>query len=367
METVAVCSSNFKKNERCLDYIEFEMCDSVIPIALLDVDQSFEKVPEDGVVVEINAFSCNYRDKSIVIHSNDKCRNQSVSGNLYYYPVGSEFVGKVVEIGNEVKHLRIGDRVIPDGAYPLKADGTFGGLPTNCASQRFQMLSQAYLKKIPDTMSDEVAAAFTIAGQTVYSMLRKLDLKFGQSILVTAATSNTSLAVISALRKYNVNIYACSTSDANFDKLKELGVNECITKSSLESRETALLTSSFGGFDAVIDPFFDLYLYPVFGHIKNGGKYITCGLYAQNGKFENQNKQQLDFGMFLGTSISQNISIIGNCLGTTSDLDMALKDFEAGIFDIRIDSVWDKSNLLHFFQKTFHQVPRLGKVIFKYD
>src|SRR5690606_34241348 len=208
---------NFKNNKRCLDYFEFEMSDTVIPIGLLDVDQSLEKVPENGVLLEVNAFSCNYRDKSILIHSNDKCRNQSVSGHLFYYPIGSEFVGKVVEIGNKVKNLRIGDRVIPDGAYPLKADGTFGGLPTNCASQRIQLLSQAYLKKIPDTMSDEVAASFTIAGQTVYSMLRKLELEAGQNVLVTAATSNTSLAMISALRKYNVNVYACSTSDVNLD------------------------------------------------------------------------------------------------------------------------------------------------------
>ncbi len=368
METIAVCSPGLRNNTICKKMIEFELCGEKIPVALLEIDALQDRnISEEEVVVKIKAFSCNYRDKSIMLHFYKNCKNKSVSGRLCYYPFGSEFVGIVIRVGNHVTSLQAGDRVIPDGTYPVRESGFQGGLPTNCASQRIQVFHQTQLTKIPDELSDEKAAAFTIAGQTVYSMIRKLQLKAGQNILVTAATSNTSLASIIALSRYNVNIYACSSSDFYLEKLKQIGIKYFFQTSSLENDEKILFPVGFDGFDAVIDPFYDIYLAHVLKYMKFGGKYITCGLYFQNELFKEKELFPMSLEQIMSASTIKNISIIGNCLGEKTDLEHAISDFVDGKFDIPIDSVWRDGDFLSFLERTFHIRKRLGKIVYVYE
>ena len=71
-------------------------------------------------------------------------------------------------------------------------------------------------------MPTEVAAAFPLAAQTSYSMIRKLNPAPGENILDTAAKSNTSLFAINALKKYDVNVYAVSTSTQFKEQLQQM-------------------------------------------------------------------------------------------------------------------------------------------------
>ena len=85
------------------------------------------------VVIKTKAFSCNYRDKSMILNAATMKLNKS------FYVVGSEFVGEVVKIGAKVTDFKIGDRVIGDGCYPHpKAEGIRPGLPTNNGSKEYQ-------------------------------------------------------------------------------------------------------------------------------------------------------------------------------------------------------------------------------------
>ena len=129
--------------------------------------------------------------------------------------IGSEFVGEVAAVGADVTGLALGDRVMGDNHYIGAGDAGRDyaeGVPTNAASQEYQVFHPAKLIAVPPEMPDEVAAAFSIGAQTAYSMVRKLALPYGGHVLVTAARSNTSLFVISALKQLGVNVYATSTS-----------------------------------------------------------------------------------------------------------------------------------------------------------
>ena len=175
----------------------------------------------DQVLLKVRAFSCNYRDKNLIFKMTTKGPQTS------FYVLGSEFCGEVVAAGARVTDFRPGDRVIGNGQYPHSGiEGVRGGLPTNHGSKEYQVLHQAKLLKIPASMSDDVAAAFPIGAQTTYSMIRKLHLQPGERVLVTAAKSNTSLFAINALRQYDVQVYATTTSMAFADELTKMGVQE---------------------------------------------------------------------------------------------------------------------------------------------
>ena len=141
-----------------------------------------------------------------------------------FYAFGSDFVAEVLTVGSKVDGLQPGDRVINNNQYPDSGvAGLLPGVPTNHSSKELQVFHQAKLLKIPDSISDEMAAGFSIGAQTAYSMLRKLDVRPGENILVTAAKSKTSLFVINALKHRGVNVYATSTSRKFEEKLLAMG------------------------------------------------------------------------------------------------------------------------------------------------
>jgi NADPH:quinone reductase-like Zn-dependent oxidoreductase len=181
----------------------FQLENTEITVGLVeeaDLKLSDSVDPDNRVLVKKRAFSCNYRDKSLIFKYNKEIEDAAKAGNYLFSYIGSEFVGEIIDVGKNVEDFQIGDRVIPNISYPYDNEYRYykPGLPSNHASRRIDDFYPSKLLKIPDEISDEAAAVLPIAGFTSYSMIRKV-VKPKAKILVTAAKSNTSLAVISAL------------------------------------------------------------------------------------------------------------------------------------------------------------------------
>ena len=88
--------------------------------------------------------------------------------------LGSEAAGTVTEIGSDVKHLKVGDRVVyvtSVGAYA-----------------EYVSVSAKHVAKIPDSISFDTAAASLLKGITAYYLLHDtFSLRAGQTALVHAA------------------------------------------------------------------------------------------------------------------------------------------------------------------------------------
>ncbi len=372
MISVAICGSI------C---IQLGLVDSIAQIEIQGEPIRFGRVeslepafnPQDPecrrmVLVQTRAFSCNYRDKALIHYF-----AMNLESSLFSY-VGSDFVGEVVEVGAEVTGFRPGDRVISNNQYPVSGvDGLLAGVTTNYASQRIWAAHEAKIIKVPPEMPDEVAAGFSIGAQTSYGMLRRLGLREGAAVLVTAARSNTSLFIINALRKLNVEVYATTTSTGLDAFYRDLGVRHLIhagagTGSFLEYEAVRQVMKETGGFDAVIDPFYDVNLGRVIDVIAANGKYITCG---NSNQFQNGPGQALqpgdrDFHFILDHAMSNNIEIIGNCLGSREDLEHAIADYVSGTLNVITDSTFRGAQIGEFFERIYNSKERLGKVIYFY-
>jgi NADPH:quinone reductase-like Zn-dependent oxidoreductase len=323
----------------------------------------------DKVLVKVRAFSCNYRDKNLIFKMTTKGPPRS------FYVLGSEFCGEVVTVGTGVTAVRPGDRVIGNGQYPHSGiEGVRGGLPTNHGSKEYQVFHQAQLLKIPAGMSDEVAAAFPIGAQTTYSMVRKLNLQPGERVLVTAAKSNTALFAINTLRQYDVQVYATTTSMAFADELSKMGVREVFhidpaCPHFLRHERMRAFCTDTGGFDAVIDPFFDVHLGKVVSAMAYGGRYVTCGRYDQYASIigEHFTPTGLPWNAIMEIAMMKNLHLIGNCIGQTDDLVRALQDYDAGRLPVVIDSLHSQRQVGAFFDRTYNARDRFGKVVYCYE
>jgi len=324
---------------------------------------------ESHVLIQVRAFSCNYRDMNLIFTALKKGPGES------FYSIGSEFVGEVLEVGAKVTSVRVGDRVIGDCYYhgggiapPIQ------GVVTNHASKEYQIVPASKVIRIPNPMPDDVAASFTIGAQTTYSMVRKLNLEPGSNVLVTAAKSNTSLFAINALKAQGINVYATTTSSQHAEKVQNLGIKQLFVVDSnidtfIKHEEIRDVVMQIGGFDGVIDPFFDIHLPKVLDVMGPGAKYVTCGLHEQYQNLIGQSTSypQVSLKTVLLKAMFRNLTIIGNCIGTTSDLQRALNDYSSKSLPVVVDSTFRGKQAGAFLDRTYNSGDRFGKVVYQYD
>ncbi len=329
----------------------------------------------DMVLVRVRAFSCNYRDRALMLRMSTSPLQRN------YYVIGSDFVAEVVATGRNVTDLKPGDRVIPDNAYPVSgAPGVFPGVATNHASKEYLTLYRVKLMPIPEAMPDSVAAGFSIGAQTTFGMIRRIDPRPGERVLLTSPRSNTSLFALAALRMHGVEVFGLGRSMAASDRLLSAGMSELFaidptSENWLDNDRLVQTLTSFagdspfgGGFDAMIDPMADLYLDKAGDLLAVGGRYITCGVVNQSSGFTGHMVpvRAPSLGRLAGSLMIKNITVHGNCIGTTGDLEAAVDSFLGSKLDVAVDSVIGGRDVGAFLNRTYAAADRFGKVIFQY-
>ncbi|WP_282081139.1 quinone oxidoreductase family protein [Aquimarina algiphila] len=372
MKSVAFFCDNLVKTKHTENQDVFVFDEKRINIGLIeeeDLSLSEFENPDDYVLVKKNAFSCNFRDRAVLLGRYFQIKEDEEKRRLSYNYIGSEFVGEVIEVGKNVKDFKIGDKVIPNISYPSYSKDYTPGLPTDYSSMRIEGFKSNNLFKVPKDIPDEVLASFPIAAFTSYSMIRKVITPHSK-VLVTSAKSNTSLAIIRALRNYSVQVYAMTSNNLFSDQLKSMGVEDVIVvnhgfNNYLEDKIVKNQLKEIGGFDVVFDPFFDTHLPRVIDLINMDGKYITCGLANQLRQPDYEIKG-LSFSDVIIKAMINNISIIGNCIGVEEDGLKALEDYQNGKFEVIIDKVYSLGQEKLFFERAFNFDKKIGKVVYKY-
>jgi len=376
MKNVVICGSQLKQVEAYADSIYACQIDgATLNCGVIDTpDTIFDKhTPKNknAVFVHIKAFSLNYRDKNFIF---SMLKKNAENG---YFAIGSDFAGEVIETGSEVRTLSVGDTVIGNNHYrgvEFGANHMTQGIPSSHAGKEYHVFQESRLIKIPDNISTVTAAAFSVCAQTAYSIVRKLNIKAGGNILITAARSNTSLFVLNALRQYPVNITMTTTSTGYEQQIKAMGAKEVIqidpTLDSLARNEAlSAIAMQMGRFQGVVDPFYDLHLDKVTDLMAPGGKYITCGLHEQHPDMIGQTSAKLESNLnkVMMAAIFNNLEIIGNCLGQTEDLVAAVEDHANGLFNVAVDCVFTGQEVVAFIDRTYNAQDRLGKVVFAFN
>jgi NADPH:quinone reductase-like Zn-dependent oxidoreductase len=336
-------------------------------VSVNEVDFEPDGANRLDALVEVAAFSCNYRDKGLVLRA---ATTPSDSG---FYVIGSELAGRVAAVGSGVSAVGPGDRVMVDGYFGYGEQPW--GLPTNHASRSLQAVPARKLMRVPDSMSDAVAAAFSIGGQTSFSMVRRAGVGPGSEVLVTAGSSNTSLFLLQAARIAGATVSVTTTSAAGAERLRSLGAEQVFLVEGDgpgfdRAEGIGEYAKAVGGFAAVLDPFFDLYLERAVPVLAGFGVYMSCGLERQ---FPAREEVLAGFARrpvlhddVLGAALSRNVSIVANCLGSTADLERAVEAFVAGQLHVELDRVMEAEGAGAFLSRTYLERDRFGKVVCRY-
>ncbi len=211
------------------------LCKAFGPVENLAVEQRPD--PQAGpleVVVDIKAAGLNFPDL-LMINGLYQVKNE-----LPFIP-GGEAAGMVREIGNEVRHLNTGDRVI---ILP-----TTGAFAEQCAVPAEQVVP------LPDSLSFEQGAGFTVAYGTSYHALRQCaQLQPGETLLVLGAAGGVGTAAVEIAEGMGAKVIAAASTQQKLEFARTVGAHETINYSEVPLRDAVRELTDGKGVDIVYDP-----------------------------------------------------------------------------------------------------------------
>lgn len=206
------------------------------------------------VAVAIKAVSLNYRDLL-------------VSRNTYFCPIENGLVpcsdgaGEVIAVGEEVKDLRVGDRVaslfFPNWqagqATPHAISGALGAEGPGVLTPHF-VTEASGLIRIPDSLSFEEAATLPCAALTAWHALFEAGpLKPGQTVLLQG-TGGVSIFALQFAKAAGAKVIITSSSDEKLAQALQLGADHGINyRRTPEWQDEALRLTGGHGVDVVLE------------------------------------------------------------------------------------------------------------------
>jgi alcohol dehydrogenase, propanol-preferring len=230
------------------------------PLTIEDVDQPQPDAQE--VVVEVEACGVCHSD----LHVADGDWPQLVPITKRPLILGHEIAGRIVEKGESVHHLEVGDRVgVPwvywtcgecdfcrEGNENLCVKQKITGVTVDGGYAEFVKVPASHATRIPDELSSVDAAPLFCAGVTVYRALKHAKIQPGQRLAVFGIGGLGHLAVQIGLGLGAI-ITAIDVSDEKLAHAKSLGATATLNAATVnvvkELRRaggvhTALVTSA---------------------------------------------------------------------------------------------------------------------------
>jgi NADPH:quinone reductase-like Zn-dependent oxidoreductase len=289
----------------------------------------YEEVPDpkprkDQVLVRVKACAMNHLDLWV---------RKGLPGVKLPHILGSDVAGEIVQIGEYVAGLQVGQRV-------LLAPMRFCGHCEQCVAGRqnlcreFTVLGNgidggdceliaagpASVIPIPDNLGFNEAASVPLVFLTAFHMLTgRAALRPGQTVLILGANSGVGIAAIQIAKLFNATVIATAGDERKAQKARELGADYVINHYQQKIGDEARKITNKAGVDIVIEHVGVATWNESVKALKPGGTLITCG--ATTGY-----EAQIDLRFLF----SRQSALLGSYMGTLGELHEVMKHVFSG-------------------------------------
>ncbi|WP_152207735.1 NADPH:quinone oxidoreductase family protein [Marinobacter changyiensis] len=211
------------------------LCKEYGPADTLVIEDT--KSPEakgSGVKVRVRAAGLNFPDTLIIEGK------YQIKPTMPFSP-GGEMSGEVLAIGEKVTRFKAGDRVMGLTGYGAFAEEV--------------VVAEANLLPVPEGMSDEEAAAFTMVYGTSYHALKqRANIQPGETLLVLGASGGVGLATVELGKAMGAHVIAAASSADKLAVATQAGADEVINYTDEPLKDTIKKLTNNRGVDVVYDP-----------------------------------------------------------------------------------------------------------------
>ncbi len=187
-----------------------------------------------GVKVRVTAAGLNFPDTLIIQGK------YQIKPTMPFSP-GGELAGEVIAIGDKVTRFKVGDRVAGLTGY--------GAFAEEVVVPEFNLLP------VPDTMSDEKAAAFTMVyGTSYYALKQRAAIQPGESLLVLGASGGVGLAAVELGKAMGARVIAAASTPEKLEVARASGADDLINYSEESLKDAVKKLTKGKGVDVIYDP-----------------------------------------------------------------------------------------------------------------
>jgi NADPH2:quinone reductase len=234
------------------------LCENPVGVDALNWKELPTPQPGPGqVLIRIQAASLNFPDLLIVQNK------YQMKPELPFVP-GSEYAGTIEAVGEDVKHLVVGQTV-------ACLSGT-GGFATHTLAPSKLCLP------LPDGFSATDGAAFIMTYATSHhALVDRAQLKTGETVLILGAAGGVGTAAIQIAKAMGARVIAAASTDEKCALCTSLGADETINYGQQNLREALKELTQGRGPDVIYDPVGGELAEPAFRSIAWRGRYLVVG------------------------------------------------------------------------------------------
>ena len=211
------------------------LCKAFGPADMLVLEEVASPVPaKNEILLQVHAAGVNFPDTLII------------EGKYQFKPPfpfspGGEAAGVVTAVGENVRHLKIGDRVMA-----LTGWGSF--------AEEVKVPSYNVLP-IPTAMDFTTAAAFSMTyGTSIHALKQRAQLQPGETLLVLGASGGVGLAAVEIGKAMGARVIAAASSAEKLAVAKAFGADELINYSQDNLKDEIKRLTDGNGVDVIYDP-----------------------------------------------------------------------------------------------------------------
>jgi len=291
---------------------------------------------------------------------------------------GTDASGEVIAIGEDVKHIKVGDRIVSHGNMSCRVCKVCTrGEEYNCKKRKIwgfetgplwggycevTHLPEVNVVKIPENVSYEEAAAASMTLLTSWHMLvARAKIQPGQLVLVMGGSSGVGSFGIQIAKLFGCTVIA-TASPGKLDQLLELGADYAIDHRKedwdKEVRQIAKnIPKPFGetpGIDVIFEHIGGAHWNKELTLLKYGTTIVTTG--ATTGYNAPTDLRHIFF---------KGINILGSTQGTRAELEQGLYWMSQGKIKAIIDSEYPLEKATEAHNKMLKGKGLFGKIIMK--
>jgi len=335
--------------------------------SILELRNIPEPVPKpNGVIFRVKAASLNYDDIWGM-------RGKPLAVPLPHIS-GTDAAGEVTAIGDNVKNIKVGDRIVSHGNMSCRiCAACTDGREYDCRQRKIwgfetgplwggyceiTHLPEINVVKIPDNVSYEEAAAASMTLLTSWHMLvGRAKIKPGQIVLIMGGSSGVGIFGIQIAKLYGCTVIATASPD-KLEKLKELGADYAVDHRKEDwHKEVRTITKEIAGtagIDVIFEHIGGSHFNKELTLLKYGSTLVTTG--ATTG---------YDVPVDLRHIFFKGINILGSTQGTRAELEQGFHWMGQGKIKAVIDSVYTFDDAVSAHKKMLNGKGLVGKIILK--
>jgi NADPH:quinone reductase-like Zn-dependent oxidoreductase len=242
------------------------------------------RIRRGEVLVETRAAALNHLDLFVV---------EGIPGIKQQLPhvLGSDAAGVVRQLGAGVEGLQAGDRVMLNpGIWCTECEFCQAGEQSLCARyglvgehgpgvySEFFAAPARNLARIPDGVTFEEAAAFSLVNLTAWRMVcTRGRLKPGEDVFIHGIGGGVASAALAIAKLSGARIRVSSSSSEKLEQARRLGADFCYDYTQCDVAREVFRNTNRRGVDLVVEgPGASTWLQSL-KMVRKGGRIVTCG------------------------------------------------------------------------------------------